>query len=154
MKRDKRFLLAAITIMLAFGASAVAVNVFYNGAQATRPLDRATFQALVVTLLAIALSAGLAVAWFLALAQDEVVRTADRVSVYWGWTIGASVWLLTPWLTPLPERLVDPLSNPDGDTLFTFSEAAGAYIGGGLVLILMVSACALVVKACWWLAKR
>lgn len=154
MKRDKRFLWAAIVVMLAFGASFIGVSVFYNAAHEARGLDRATFQTLVLTLLALTLFASLAVTWFWASTQDEVVRTADRISIYWGWTIGAVVWLMTPWLTSLPEWLVDPLSNPEGDTLFTFSEAAGAYMGGGLVLILMVSACASVVKVCWWLAKR
>ena len=73
---------------------------------------------------------------------------------YWGWMIGAFVWCMTPWLTSVPEALVDPLSNPDGDTLFTLSEAAGAYMGGGLVLIVIVSACSSTIKICWWLAKR
>ncbi len=86
--------------------------------------------------------------------RDEVVRTADRVAVYWGWTIGAVVWVMTPWLTSLPERPVDPLSNPDGDTLFTLSEAAGAYLGGGVVLMLIVTVCTWTINVCWWLAKR
>jgi hypothetical protein len=154
MTRDKRFLWAAIVAMLAFGASAIGVNVFYNAAYEARGLDRATFQALFLMLLAAALLAGLTVTWFAASTQDEVVRTADRVSVYWGWTIGAFLWCMTPWMTSLPEWLVGPLSNPDGDTLFTLSEAAGAYTGGGITLIFFVGACASIVKAGWWLAKR
>lgn len=140
--------------MAALGASFIGVNVFYNAAHEARGLDRTAFQALVLTLLAFTLLASLAVTWFWAATRDEVVRAADRVSAYWGWTIGATVWLMTPWLTSLPEWLVEPLSNPDGDTLFTFSEATGAYMGGGIVLILMVSACALVVRLCWWLTMR
>ena len=154
MTRDKRFLWGASVAMLAFGASAIGVNVFYNAANEARGLDRATFQALFLTMLAAALLAGLTVTWFWASTQDEVVRTADRVSVYWGWTIGAFLWVMTPWMTSLPEWLVEPLSNPDGDTLFTLSEAAGAYTGGGITLIFFVGACASIVKACWWLAKR
>jgi hypothetical protein len=140
--------------MLACGATAIGVNVFYNEAHEARGLDRATFQALFLTLLAAALLASLAVMWFWASAQDEVVRTADRISVYWGYMFGAFVWLMTPWLTSLPEWLVEPLSNPDGDSLFALSEAAGAYMGGGLVLIVLVQACYLIVHVCWWLAKR
>jgi hypothetical protein len=152
--RDKRFLWTAIVVMLACGATAIGVNVFYNEAHEARGLDRATFQVLFLTLLAAALLANLAVMWFWTSAQDEVVRTADRVSVYWGYAIGTFVWLITPYLTSLPERLVEPLSNPDGDTLFALSEAAGAYMGGGLVLIILVLACCLIVNVCWWLAKR
>jgi hypothetical protein len=152
--RDKRFAWAAMVVMLICGVTAIGVNIFYNEAHATRPLDRAIFQALFLTLLAAALLANLAVMWFWASAQDEVVRTADRISVYWGYSIGAFVWLMTPWLTSLPEWLVDPLSNPEGDTLFALSEAAGAYMGGGLVLIVLVQACYLIANVCWWLAKR
>jgi hypothetical protein len=140
--------------MLAFGATAIGVNVFYNEAYEARGLDRATFQVLFLTLLAAALLANLAVMWFWASAQDEVVRAADRVSLYWGYAIGAFVWLVTPWVTSLPEWLVEPLSNPDGDTLFNLSEAAGAYMGGGLVLIVLVQACYVIVNVCWWLVKR
>jgi hypothetical protein len=152
--RDKRFAWAAMVVMLICGVTAIGVNIFYNEAHETRPLDRAVFQALFLTLLAAALLANLAVMWFWASAQDEVVRTADRISVYWGYSIGAFVWLMTPWLTSLPEWLVDPLSNPEGDTLFALSEAAGAYMGGGLVLIVLVQACYLIANVCWWLAKR
>ena len=154
MRRDRRFFWAAIIVMIAFGASAIGVSTFYNEAHEARGLDRATFQTLFLMLLIASLLAGLAVTWFWASTQDEVVRAADRISIYWGWTIGAFVWLVTPWLTSLPEWLVEPLSNPDGDTLFTLSEAAGAYTGGGVVLIFIVGACASVVKACWWLTKR
>jgi hypothetical protein len=152
--RDKRFAWAAAIVMLVCGTTAIGVNVFYNEAHEARGLDRATFQALFLTLLAAALLANLAVMWFWASAQDEVVRAADRISVYWGYAIGAFVWLMTPWLTSLPEWLVEPLSNPDGDTLFALSEAAGAYMGGGLVLIVLVQACYLIANVCWWLAKR
>lgn len=152
--RDKRFAWAATAVMLACGATAIGVNVFYNEAHGARGLDRATFQALFLTLLAAALLASLAVMWFWTSAQDEVVRAADKVSVYWGYTIGVFVWLMTPWLTSLPDWLVGPFSNPEGDTLFTFSEAAGAYMGGGLVLIVLVQACYLIVHVCWWVAKR
>lgn len=154
MKRDKRFARAAVAVMFAFGASFIGVSIFYNEAHESLGLDRATFQALALTLLIATLLAGLVVTWFWAAAQDEVVRTADRLSLYWGWTIGAFIWILTPWLTSLPDWLVEPASNPDGDTLFTLSEAAGAYTAGGVVLILIVGACASVIKVGWWLAKR
>ncbi len=153
LPRNRRIAWAA-TVMFACGAAAIGLNVFYNEAHEARALDRAAFQALFVTLLAAALLASVAVMWFWTSVQDEVVRAADRVSMYWGYAIGAVVWLMTPWLTSLPEWLVEPFSNPDGDTLFTFSEAAGAYMGGGLVLIILVQACYLIVHACWWVAKR
>ena len=150
----RQFLWLSIALMLGFGATAIGVNVFYNEAYAARGLDRETFQVLVLTLLAAALLSGLAVMWFWVSAQDEVVRAADRVSLYWGYAIGAFIWLMTPWLTSLPEQLTAPMSNPAGDTLFATSEAAGAYLGGGLVLMAIVTVCYLVTYAGWWLAKR
>ena len=54
----------------------------------------------------------LAATWVAAAARDEVVSAADRVSVYWGWMIGAFVWCMTPWLTSLPEALVTPSPIP------------------------------------------
>lgn len=119
-----------------------------------RGLDRATFQGLVLTLLAVALLACLAAAWLWATTRDEVVQTADRVSLYWGWLIGTFIWIMTPWLSSLPDFLAELFSNPGGDTLFTLSEAAGAYTGGGVALIVIVSACASIIKVCWWLTKR
>ena len=153
MKPNKRFLWGAIAVALVCFAAAIGVTVFYNETHQTRGLERASFQALFLTLQFFSLLAALAAMWATATARDEVARAADRVSVFWGWTIGAFVWCMTPWLS-LPEALVEPLSNPDGDTLFTLSEAAGAYMGGGLVLILLVSACSSIIKVCWWLAKR
>ena len=154
MKPNKRFLWGAIVVAFVCFGAAFGLNVYYNEAHEARGLDRASFQALFLVLFALTLMAVLAATWVAAAARDEVVSAADRVSVYWGWMIGAFVWCVTPWLTPLPEALVDPLSNPDGDTLFTLSEAAGAYLGGGLVLIVIVSACSSIIKICWWLAKR
>src|SRR5688500_20197243 len=115
--RDKRFAWAATVAMLACGATAIGVNVFYNEAHEARGLHRATFQVLFLTLLAAALLASLAVMWFWASAQDEVVRAADRVSDFWGYTIGAFVWLMTPWMTSQPESLVAKWFEPDGQTM-------------------------------------
>lgn len=97
----------------------------------------------------------LAATWAVSTARDEVVRAGDRIAVYWGWMIGAFVWCMTPWSSSFPEALVDPLSNPDGNTLFTLSEAAGAYFGGGPGPDRDRVPYAPIIKlCCWWLSKR
>ena len=154
MRKEKRHFWVATAVLAASVLAAGGINLFYNDAYEARGLDQATFQVVVLALLIVGMLATLALAWFATSTQDEVVRAADRISVYWGWSIGVVIWALTPWLTPLPELLVEPFSNPDGDTLFTLSEAAGAYVGGGFVLIGLVAACSALVKAGWWVAKR
>ena len=156
MKPDSRLLWGSIGVAVVCFATAFGVNVFYNEAHEARGLDSASFQVLVMALFACTGLAVLTATWVAANASDEVVRAGDRVSVYWGWTIGVFVWFMTPWFGSLPEALVDPFSNPNGDTLFTLSEADGAYMGGGIVLILIVSTCSAIIKVWWrwWLAKQ
>ena len=154
MPRNNRLFSISIIVTLGFFASAVAVNAFYNEAHVSHGLDRTAFQAFVGILVIGALVASLAATWFKVAAQDEVIRAADRTSLYWGWTIGVTVWFLTPWITPLPEWLADAMWNPDGDTLFPLSEVKGAYFGGGFVFMLTVVASWSFARFGWWLAKR
>ena len=151
---DNRLRWSAPLLTVVLAAAMFGVNLFYNEAHEARGLDRATFQSAFVVLLVLTYLSLLAVLWGVATTRDEVVRASDGVSVYWGWAIGAFAWCVTPWVSSLPDALVDPFSNPDGTTVFALSEASGAYLGGGMVLILMVSACSAIIQMCWWLAKR